>query len=438
MTELQLLEAIGMLDEETVLDAEQTPAKGKLLSLRAGRLTRQISAIAACLLLFCGTALILRTGGSKFADHEPTAPDMAATGAAGGAAATTTSPWADAPSAEEPNATMATAEATTYATTAAVATTAATTTAMSAATTGAMTTTITDNFPIGGSVTVPPESVWVYTEDFNSYGDTPLALAPPTVLNWTKLTVSGNEAYSESDVAFALRDGRLYFDNLDTAEDTFGDGTLTRGKDAYYTIDLLNDDYMKPVVAGKYTLQYDLEYVNASDVKRYAALITELSADRQCYSSFHLRIGGTANHEAHFYGAWKSFSYPDPATDLNPAADDPTGAEGTPLLQKLLGLDIAQHGNEMNLADIRLTVRLQWEPKTGHHVYVKTATMTDFVKVSAPDPRAVGTQYIGGWEGYAVALKIGGAVEGYLDNILLWTGWGEQPASSAERYQPTP
>lgn len=433
MTELQLLEAIGMLDEETVLDAEQLPAKGKLLSLRAGRFTRQISALAACLLLFCGTAFILHTGGSKSADYEPTAPDMTPTGAAGGLATTTAAPLADTPSAEEPNATMATAEATTYATTAAAATTAATT----VATTGAMTTTIADSFPIGGSVTVPPESVWVYTEDFNRYGNTPLALDIPTVLNWTKLTVNADKAYSESDVAFALRDGRLYFDNLDTAEDTFGDGTLTRGKDAYYTVDLLNDDYMKPVVAGKYTLQYDLEYTNAADVKRYAALITEFSDDRQCYSSFHLRIGGTANHRIHYYGAWKDYAYPDPATDLNPAADDPTGAEGTPLLQKLLGLDIAQHGDEMNLADIRLTVRLQWEPWIGHHVYVKTATMTDFVKVSAPDPRAVGPQYVG-WDGYAVALKIGGAVEGYLDNILLWTGWGEPPASSAERYQPTP
>ena len=431
MTELQLLEAIGMLDEKTVLDAEQFPAKEKMLSPRTVRLTRQISAIAACLLLFCGTALALRTGGSKIADREPTAPDMAATEAAGGMTATSSPSSHNAPSEALQDSVITTAGATAYTTTA------STTAVMTGATTGAMTTTVAESFPIGGSVILPPEAVWVYAEDFNSYGDTPLALDTLDLLGWTKLTADGDNAYSESDVAFALRGGRLYFDNLDTAEDTFGDGTLTRGKDAYYTIDPLNDDYMKPVVSGKYTLQYDLEYVGAANVKRYAALITEFSDDLQCYHSFHLRIGGTANHQIHYYGAWKDCSYPDPATDLNPAAADPTGAEGTPLLQKLLGKDIALHGDDMNLANVRLTVRLQWEPWVGHHVYVKTAAMTDFIKVSAPDPRAVGTQYVG-WDGYAAALKIGGAIEGYLDNIFIWTGWGEQPSASAEWYQPVP
>ena len=49
MTNMQLLEAIGMLDEETILDAEQVSVKkAVVLSAPRKRLMRQITALAAC------------------------------------------------------------------------------------------------------------------------------------------------------------------------------------------------------------------------------------------------------------------------------------------------------------------------------------------------------------------------------------------------------
>ena len=71
----------------------------------------------------------------------------------------------------------------------------------------------------------------------------------------------------------------------------------------------------------------------------------------------------------------------------------------------------------------------------GHHVFMKTATMDDFVKVSEPSVNADGPMYIG-WDGSAVQFKIGATIDGYLDNIILWTGWGDQPADKTITYKP--
>ena len=444
MTNMQLLEAIGMLDEEIILDAEKETAAPRPTVL-SQRWVRRVAALAASVCLLFGGVIVAQMGGLRIGKSDA-AEEPAYTGAAGDswigttAAATTAGLWTGEPqsSGELDGATEATVPATTqvYTTTTtphvyATTTTAWTTTQAAPTTTKAST----ETTSVTPGVVVPSADLWVYSEDFNGYADTGLTTDISDILNWHQLTVAGDHAYSESDVAFAIRDGRLYFDNYDTAEDSFGDGTLSRGKDGYYAIDLLNDAYMKYIVAGKYTLQYDLEYTAAANVSRYAALITELSADRQCYNSFHLRIGGLADHQCHFYGAWKTYSAYDPATDLNPSADDPTGAEGTPLVKKLLGLDIAEVAERQNLAGVRLTVRLQWDAELGHHVYLKTADMAEFVKVSEPNLQAEAPKYVG-WQGWAVGLKIGGAVEGYLDNIRIWCGWGDEPSADAKWYQP--
>jgi len=442
MTNMQLLEAIGMLDDETILDAEQEPARraAVLSTPRGKRLARQITALAACACLLFGGALVAQMGGwgsSKDPGEPP--PD----GTDIGVVTTTTAPCE--PERTTAAATTAPVAEGTVTTTAVYTTTAATTRPATTTTTvwvttkpatpAATTTRMTSTAESSPEVSAPSAGLWVYSEDFNGYADTGLTTDISSILGWHKLTSAEHGVYSESDVAFAIRDGRLYFDNHDTAEDTYGDGTLTRGKDGYYAIDLLNDDYMRPVVTGKYTLQYDLEYTAAATVSRYAALITELSSDGQCYNSFHLRIGGLANHQCHFYGSWKTYSAYDPATDLNPAADDPTGAEGTPLVKKLLGLDLGETAEKQNFAGVKVTVRLQWDPEMGHHVYMKTADMAEFIKVSEPSRQADGPMYVG-WDGWAVGLKIGGAVEGYLDNIRIWCGWGDEPSADGEWYQP--
>ena len=71
----------------------------------------------------------------------------------------------------------------------------------------------------------------------------------------------------------------------------------------------------------------------------------------------------------------------------------------------------------------------------GHTCYMKTADMKDFIKVTEPSINADGPMYLG-WEGYAVQFKIGATSDGYLDNICIWTGWGEKPAGTTVTYKP--
>ncbi len=270
----------------------------------------------------------------------------------------------------------------------------------------------------------------VYYEDFNSYANSTDTAAVLSTIKWTKLTKEANGVYNETDGEFAIEDGRLYFDNYD-AETIEGD-TRVRGKDGYYQIDLLNDAYMKPIVDGKYTLQYDMVYTDAGKFDRYAVIVTECSSDGMCYNSFHFRISGMANHQCHFFDGWKTYSAYDPATDLNPATKKNDGSEGTNLGRKLMGID---YSDELNFKDVQLTFKLQWEPGVGHDVFMKTSTMTDFVQVSEVNANSDGAMYVG-WEGYAVQFKFGAKIDGYLDNIVIWTGHGEQPTGTAITYTP--
>ena len=321
--------------------------------------------------------------------------------------------------------TAATTEATTEATTTAATTTKATTTAATTTTTEAP----------KDEPKIPAEGLLVFAEEF-TYANNDKTEDVLKTLKWTRLTKEANGVYNETDGEFAIVDGRLYFDNWDAEGLPEGD-TRVRGKDGYYQIDMLNDEYMMPVVMGKYTLQYDIEYTDAKEKARYVVIITECSADGQCYNSFHFRIGGYGNNQTHFYGSWKTYDAFDPATDVyaaSTATDAETAAtKGTTIIYKLLG----QHydANVLAFKNIPLTIRQNWDPEMGHTVYMKTADMKDFIKVSEPSVNADGPMYIG-WEGYAVQFKFGATIDGYMDNIYIWTGWGEKPAGNTVTYKP--
>ena len=271
------------------------------------------------------------------------------------------------------------------------------------------------------------EGVLVYEQNFD-YDNNSETQAVLDLLGWTKLTKEANGVYNETDAEFAIIDGRLYYDNWDAEGLPEGD-TRVRGKDGYYAINELNDVVMRSVVEGKYTLQYDLEYVDSRHIQRYATIITECSPDGQAYNSFHFRIGGYANHQAHFYGWWKTFDAFDPATDLYAGSmavnAEEAATKGTPISFKLLG-EYYDSEDIHKFANVKLTIKVQWEPGVGHHIYMKTAEMADFVKVSEPSVNADGMYYLG-WNGYSVQFKLGAAIDGFIDNIALWTGWGEKP-----------
>ena len=336
------------------------------------------------------------------------------------------------------------ADTTTAATTTAATTTAATTTEATtteATTTKATTTketTTTTTTAAEPEVKAPAEGLIVFYEDFNSYANNTDTEAVLKALNWTKLTKEANGVYNETDGEFNFVDGRLYYDNYDAEALPEGD-TRVRGKDGYYAFNVLNDEYMKPVVAGKYTLQYDLEYIDSASNSRYAVIVTECSPDGQCYNSFHFRIGGYGNNQCHFYGSWKTYDAFDPATDAYVASQATTAEEaatkGTPISFKLLGKYNDKTNDPQMFKNVKVTIRQQWNPEMGHTCWMKTADMKDFVKVSEPSVNADGPMYLG-WDGWAVQFKFGAQIDGYMDNIIIWTGWGEKPAGTAVTYKP--
>lgn len=416
MTNLQLLEAIGLLDEKTVAEADQPVAK--VLSTPRQRLTRQITAIAACACLLFGGALALHMGSWQVSNDAAQAPAAQTNAAAGGltTAAVFTGGPSDEGALQQPSA-DATAEApmnTTAAATWATTTTAyfprttttagnpavepeyprTTTTAWTGthAPSGATTTyyhtthpdgTVTASTTVGTTVAEPeagPPAWPVYTADLNGIPDTQDSAEAQKAIGIQPLRGA------ESDIVFGIQDGRLSF------KQSVGE--------SLFSFPALDEAYMESAVDSGFTLQYDLEYTAAAEA--YAALVTEMTADGQSFRQFALRADGEASYRLVRNGIGSTLA----AT----AGGIPTVGE---------------------IANIRMTVRVQWHPKTGHTVYVKTADMIDFVEVCA----AVGGVHTEA-DGYAIGLAFGGAAEGYLDNIRIWLGWADAPSTAGIHYVP--
>ena len=279
---------------------------------------------------------------------------------------------------------------------------------------------------------MPSEGMLIYSQDFDDWGATDWQDAPPIALGLRELTVAEDGVYSEGNARFSLGDGRLYFDNRE------GDG------DSYLAFETLNDEYLYGYVP--YTLQYDLCYVALRKDTGYTAIITEFSEGEkyQCYNMFALRADGRGRHQCHYKGRWVNYSYYDPETDLNPSAPA-DGSAGTPLVRKLLGTETigeyrsqrfgihpTENSTGQYFLDIPVTIRLQLDSGMGHHVYMKTDEMTDFVKVSEPSIHADGPMY--SWDSYGVGLKIGAGTAGYIDNLRMWYGWGDEATVEQETY----
>ena len=420
MTNLQLLEAIGLLDEKTIAEADQPVAK--ILPAPRQRLTRQITAIAACACLLFGGALVLHhapwqvSGDTAPAPSEPTyaaAGEMTTMGgladsaADGGEhAALTPATTAGVYTTTTPAATWATTTVAPYATTVPRTTTTAgtpaieseyprtTTTAWTGtyAPTGTTTTYYHTTHPDGthtattsvGTTVADPEAgppAWpVYTADLNGISDTQDGAAAQKAIGIQRL--SG----AESDMVFGVKDGRLSFKQS--------------AGESLFAFSALDEAYMESAVDSGFTLQYDLEYTASAEA--YAALITEMTTNGQSFRQFALRADGEAEYRLVRNGAASTLA----AT-----------AGGIPTVGEIV--------------NIRMTVRVEWHPEEGHTVYVKTMDMIDFVEVCT----AVGGVHTDA-DGYAIGLAFSGAAEGYLDNIRIWLGWADEPSTAGIHYAP--
>ena len=247
----------------------------------------------------------------------------------------------------------------------------------------------------------------IYYEEFN-YDNNGNTAAILKQLGWTALSKTNKTAVTDPTAKLSIIDGRLYVEN-----------NKSGGKDSYFMI--LDDSKMFGAWQGDYTLQFDVSLSSAGDAARYIALLTDYKQDvKGTYHSFHLRINGSANSQARMNGKWWNF---DSAGPYFAADQDDTDGTSS-IAKKVLGKDF--DGSQV-LKNKKLTVRIVCEKyDIGPRIYVRnTGEGGDFVLVSRAGGDAVTS---GTWRstgGKAIVLKAGGTINGYIDNILVYTGTGE-------------
>ncbi len=271
------------------------------------------------------------------------------------------------------------------------------------------------------------DGMMLYYEDFSSYGDIHDLDGTLSALGWVIQTTDRDYAYSDWTAGLSLENGALVVNNYRPDEGF-------KGKDSYALI--LGEDYMEPIAEyGDYTLQYDVTYTDASNYKRYICLLTDYCGD--AYNSYHFRIGGYANNQAHLGDTWYTFDAVDPTQDLSAKLTENNPEQGTTIAYKLLGIDtpIKDDSAIENFRNVTVTIRIQHDNDLGNIIYMKTAQMEDFVCVSMPRTDADGYN---AWETVVgmpgLAFKVGAAINGTMDNIIMWAGLGEMPEDTTVTY----
>lgn len=248
----------------------------------------------------------------------------------------------------------------------------------------------------------------VYYEEFN-YENTSGNDKVAELLGWKILTKSDKTAVTDSTASYSIKDGRLYVEN-----------NRSGATDSYIMV--LDSSSMSSTWMHDYTVQFDVTLTSAGNNSRYIALLTDyLESTKGYYNSFHLRINGSANNQARHSGDWLTYDAPGALY-----AADTDDTDGTFTIAKKI-LDKNYDGGQL-LKNISLTIRVvNEEYDMGPRVYIRNNTAGgDFILVSRADPE--GSQVHGLWRnigGKAIVLKAGGAVNGYVDNIVVYKGTGE-------------
>lgn len=282
-----------------------------------------------------------------------------------------------------------------------------------------------DNRPL------PEPGTMIYYEDFSGYGEVLDTAETVKALGWRILSVGEDAAPSDWTAELSISDGKLNVVNYrENAEED--DPESADGSDSY--VMMLDDAYMdRALKTGSYTLQYDVTYTGAKNFKRYIVIVTEY--DAEAYNSFHFRIGGYGNNQVHYQNSWFTYDVNDEA---NLYAAKKKYAEGSDTIAyKLLGItsDLDTKEAKDNFLNVTVTIRIVRENGLPT-VFMKTAEMADFVKVSQPSDQANGYGFAGVLKGKAVCLKPGGTINGTVDNIAIWTGTGDMPGDHSVTYEP--
>ncbi len=236
-------------------------------------------------------------------------------------------------------------------------------------------------------------------------------------LGWVADTVS-NGAYCDNTTSYSIV-------SRDNSKKLLLQNYRTSGTDSYVII--LSAAQMGKYHEKNYTYQYDICYSSASDAKRYIALVSEYKGD--FYNTFHLRFNGSANNQVHTDSTWLSYD----VKGTNYAAS----TDKNSISNKIFGVDFSENSKLLEGVSVSIRYVVDWE--NGNSVYLRLNTegyesSGEWILVSKLSASSTGASYFKPNSGGAgIALKTGGKINGYIDNIIVWKGVGDEPSDKSER-----
>ncbi len=268
--------------------------------------------------------------------------------------------------------------------------------------------------PPDGEIDPTVEGTLWYYEDFEKYELSTDSSKTANMLGWsfnesTDVLLSTNSA--EYSIADYNGSRQFYIRNYISGKSA---------KDSFITV---LDRQLRYLHNVNYTYQYDLTYTEASNNSRYIVLVSEYNGS--FYNTGHIRNGGYGNNEC-YNGGWKQYDAKiDKNRDVGSVSD------------KLLG-KVANGAQIFKNVSISIRYVVDWE--NGNKIYARVNDKNSYSKgewvlVSEFDPTQSGKDF---WDpalgGYAMAFKTGGQQNGYIDNITIWAGTGDEPADKSAPY----
>ena len=254
-----------------------------------------------------------------------------------------------------------------------------------------------------------PDGQVIYFEDFQNYSNTTDNSAL-TTLGWRKMTVEADKVMGEADVKFDFENGRLHVNSWNSGDAIPGH--------AFYAITQANDDVMKTLMPGGYTLRYDIAYTpDLSASKALTSIIMDINEKSWTDAAF--LPNGLGLYESVTAGK---------AYKLNASSI----AVGNKLGSSISGvlLNKAPDGSTVPMLNVSVTIMVKVDPTKGPIYYVKNSSAPDtaFVKVGEA---TMDNGYVG-WmaaASRALALHTCLGLNAYYDNVLVYSGLGDCPVT---------
>ncbi len=257
----------------------------------------------------------------------------------------------------------------------------------------------------------------IYYEDFEDMEVSDDSNKVIEALGWT-IDTAENRAYTDNTTSYGI----VKENNGNKALKL--ENNKENAKDSYVIV--LDEDAVYQYVLGNYTYQYDVTYQTGGNSDRYISLVS--SYDGNYYRGFFFRNKGIASHQIHSDGLYYNCD-----SENDPVYSGAT--DNNAIVKKLLGKTYISQKQAFRNISFSIRYAINWErgiqvsmrintpgyPGTGKWIVVS--------KVLTPPNSNPFFSAVAG--GSAFALKTGGSQNGYVDNIIIWEGTGEEPADKS-------